>query len=138
MPDFEASLIPFSELPEYAFVAGYDASVVPTETVIASTIPPTVIYSPSTGTTISATQSIQVDVADDSGEFCRVFIIARFDATGDWEAAFDGTNFSPRYRASSSVSTITNGFRYNVLRTGGWTATPTIHVIPIDAAGNEP
>ena len=49
----------------------------------------------------------------------------------------DGDAFRGHYAASSSRTMIAAGFRYSVLRTGGWPAAPTIQTFAIDRAGNE-
>lgn len=94
-------------------------------------------FTPSPGTPIARTAEVSFDVTDESGDFRRIFIIAFFAATGIAEVVHDGDAFRGFYAASSSRTMIAAGFRYTVLRTGGWPAAPTIQTFAIDRAGNE-
>lgn len=105
---------------------------------VVDTTPPVVSgFDPAPGTQITRTQAIDFDVTDDSGLFARIFVVAFFKSTGVQEVIHDGTGFVGFFTATSSRVVIANGFRYTVLRSGGWTEAPTIRVFPIDAAGNE-
>jgi hypothetical protein len=89
---------------------------------------------PSVGSTLAtSTTPISVDVTDTAG-VARTIVIAKFSTT-EQEVAYDGAAWSSRYSFSSTTS-ITNGTRYSVIRTGGWLTNPTIEVESIDALGN--
>lgn len=92
-------------------------------------------YDPAVGSTITATQALSFDVTDDTGTFSSIVITAYF-PDGSWEVIHTGTQFAPRYAASSSRAAIANGFRYTCRRVGGWSGNPTIVSFPVDAAGN--
>lgn len=96
--------------------------------------PVAAVVSPPEGSAISSTTPLVIDVTDDLG-LRRVIIAARF-PDGTAELVHDGDAFSTRY-ASSGRSTISGGFRYTLRRTGGWFASPTISVFPVDTSGNE-
>jgi hypothetical protein len=94
-------------------------------------------FSPAPGTPIARTRAVSFDVTDESGDFRRIFVVAFFPATGVTEVVHDGDGFRGFYAASSSRTMIAAGFRYAVLRSGGWPAAPTIQTFAIDRAGNE-
>ena len=105
---------------------------------VVDTTPPVVSnYSPLPGTSLSSTDSISFDVTDDSGAFHCLFVVARFNSTGDRDVVHVGVSFSPKYVATSSRAAITDGFRYTVRKAGGWPASPTFEVFAVDAGGNE-
>lgn len=105
---------------------------------VVDTVPPEVgHFDPAPGTAIARTGSVAFDVTDDSGDFRRIFIVAYFPATGACEVVHDGDGFRGFYAARSSRTMITGGFRYTLLRSGGWPAAPTIQTFAIDRAGNE-
>lgn len=101
------------------------------------TAPVVTLISPSTSTVISSDTALVINVTDDSGDFCRVFLYAYYPSTGLQEVVHDGSAFAPFYLANSSITNIANGFQYSLVRTGGWQSSPTLVAIPIDAAGNE-
>lgn len=91
---------------------------------------------PTPGTPISTSQVISFDVTDNLGLFTRIIIIAVFGTAQ--EVVHDGANFAFIYQnASSTVTPITNGFHYTVLRSGGWPASVTFEPFAIDVSGNE-
>lgn len=93
-------------------------------------------FSPSSGATIVSNQAISFEVTDDSGEFRRIMVIAKF-ANGSQEVVHNGVSFSPFY-ASSTRSVIAGGFAYTLTRSGGWVAgAAQFEVIAIDKLGNE-
>lgn len=119
---------------ELNIIEGAPAPPAPTP----DTTPPVVSgFDPAAGTQIARSQPIEFDVTDDSGAFARIFVVAWFKLTGIQEVIHDGTGFVGFYTVSSSRVVITDGFRYTVLRSGGWTEAPTIRVFPIDSSGNE-
>lgn len=64
-------------------------------------------------------------------------MVAFFPATGVTELVHDGDAFRGFYAATSSRTMIGGGFRFTVLRSGGWPGAPTIQAFAIDHAGNE-
>lgn len=108
------------------------------EVVVPDLISPVVDnFDPAIGEDLQTNQSVQFDVTDDSGEFARILVVVRFALTGQEELVHDGDSFVGYYSANSSRVIIANGYRYSVLRFGGWSEAPTIRVFPIDASGNE-
>lgn len=102
------------------------------------TSPPTVAnFAPAPGTPIARGAPIAFDVTDDSGTFRRIFVMAHFPRLGVTEVIHDGDGFRGPYAAASARAFIAYGFRYSVLRGGGWPDAPTILVHAIDASGNE-
>lgn len=94
-------------------------------------------FDPAPGTPIARTAAVSFDVTDESGDFRRIFVVAFYPTTGMTEVVHDGDAFRGHYAASSSRTMIAGGFRYSVLRTGGWPGAPTIQTFAIDRAGNE-
>lgn len=100
-------------------------------------VPVVANFNPTPGTPIARTAPIAFDVTDDSGDFRRIFVVAFFPATGATEVVHDGDSFRGHYAAGSARTMIASGFRFTVLRTGGWPGAPTIQTFAIDRAGNE-
>lgn len=94
-------------------------------------------FTPPAGSELGRNQGVAFDVTDNSGLFARIVVAAVF-SSGLWEVVHDGTSFAPAYVGASTRTAISNGFHFNIIRSGGWFANPTVRVIPIDAAGNEP
>lgn len=89
---------------------------------------------PTTGSSITRTASIQVDVTDDTGVLSDVTIWATL-ADGSTETIWDGSAFTSLF--SGSTSTITLGRRYTFAYGGfGWPTTAvTISVKAVDTVG---
>ncbi len=93
-------------------------------------------FSPAQGSDIEPQQSLMFDVTDESGLFSTIIVHAVF-ADGVEEVVHDGTNFRGFYTSTSSRVLITNGWRYTVLRSGGWPSSPVmIRVFAVDGGGN--
>lgn len=91
---------------------------------------------PPPGTPIARTQAVSVDVTDDTGLFRRILL--GVELAGLVELCWDGDQWLGHYEAGPCVRTpITNGFRFTVLRTGGWDTSPTLRVYAFDRGGNE-
>lgn len=91
---------------------------------------------PAPGTPISTTTPVSIDVTDDSGAFRRVLIAVEL--AGATEVAWDGDQWLGNYAGGGSSRTpIAGGFRFTVLRDGGWTSSPTLRVFAFDLGGNE-
>lgn len=100
-------------------------------------VPPTTSnVQPPPGTPISPTTPVSVDVTDDSGAFRRVLVAVELD--GLTEVAWDGDTWLGHYAGGGSVrDPIAGGFRFTVLRDGGWPSSPTLRVFAFDLGGNE-
>lgn len=109
----------------------------PSDPTVDDTPPVVGNFSPAPGTPIARMAPVSFDVTDDSGELRLIFIVAFFPSTGVTEVVHDGAGFRGFYAASSSRVMIAGGFRYTVLRSGGWLAAPTIQTFALDRAGNE-
>lgn len=100
------------------------------------TAPITSNVQPTPGTPISSTTPVSVDVTDDQGAFRRVLVAVELD--GLTELAWDGDAWLGHYAGGGSERTpISGGFRFTVLRDGGWPSSPTLRVFAIDLSGNE-
>lgn len=101
------------------------------------TVPPVIDnFDPPQGTAIDPAQGISFDVTDNSGNFRRIVVHAVFD-DGVEEVVHDGDSFRGFYQVGNSRVFIAGGYRYNLLRAGGWPGNPTIRAFAIDASGNE-
>jgi len=94
-------------------------------------------FSPPAGTPIAKLTPITFEVTEDSGDFQRIFVVAFFPTTGLVEVIHDGDGFRGFYAANSARAMIAGGFRYTVLRSGGWLGAPTIQTFAVDRSGNE-
>ena len=112
-----------------AHVTGSSASDTTAPTIENITPPP--------GTQIEPTQAISFDVTDESGSFRRVLLTATLAKSGVEEVVFDGAEFRGLYAGASSRSSISGGYRFVLLRGGGWPSSPTIRAFAIDRGGNE-
>jgi hypothetical protein len=104
-----------------------------------SSIPPEVSnVSPSVGSQITPTTPISIDITDEpAGEFRRAVLHAAYSGLDWWEVIHNGDAFAPNYATGSSRTAITNGYRYSLLRRGGWPGSPTFTPIAIDTSGAE-
>lgn len=91
-------------------------------------------YDPAPGTKLSRAQPLRFSVTDDQGALFTVLVAVAF-STGVAELAHDGTRFLSPYAGSTRVP-VAGGYRYTLVRSGGWPAAPTVQTIPIDTAGN--
>ena len=102
-----------------------------------STAPVVSNVTPAAGTLLSTTSTVQFDVTDDSGSFRELLVVASFgDGSLAPELVHDGTNFLGPYRAGSTRVAITNGWRYALVRGGGWPGAVTVTPYAIDPSGN--
>lgn len=96
------------------------------------------IGSPTPSTSVKLTRGgeWEVTVTDDEDlDLVEIFVL--YAATGDYEVAYDGEAFAPRYVAKSTRTNVSGGYRFKLIRTGGWPAHPTFKVRARDAANNE-
>lgn len=91
---------------------------------------------PPTSTKILKTQPVSFSVTDPDNNLLRTLISARFPAQPNEELVFDGQGFQPLYSDSVRTS-ITGGFRYTIVRSGGWPGAPTIRIYAIDNTARE-
>lgn len=98
--------------------------------------PPVVTFITPGGTTIESDEPVEFEVTDNLGSFAKIIVIAWYQSTGVQELIHDGDNFTGYFSEDSSRVVIAYGYRYSVLRLGGWENAPTIRVIPIDSSGN--
>ena len=139
-PQVELPSAPFEplaqEIDTHGQSLGFEFAVV----VVLDTTPPVVgNFVPELGSNLPAAQPIRFDVTDDSGDFRRIIVHARF-ADGLEEVIHNGDSFRGLYGGGNSGrSLITGGFQYNVFRAGGWPqgGPVAINVFAIDVAGNE-
>jgi hypothetical protein len=93
--------------------------------------------SPAPGVAITAQTPVGLDVTDNAGALRRVLLGVLFTATGITELVHDGDAFVGPYQNASARDPIAGGFRYSLLRDGGWPSSPTVRVFAFDVAGNE-
>ena len=100
---------------------------------------PVTNFTPAPGTPLSPQQVVQFDVTDTTSPFREVFIVASFDGGTQRELVYDADGFNPAHYAgvSNTKTTITNGFRFTLLRDGGWFGALSIKVYAIDEGGGE-
>jgi hypothetical protein len=123
---------------EYGGHGPYDVTVVSEGSISAGVIPPTltVIDPTPVGSRINRFKPVTFKVEDDSGLLAQVLISVSLDDNAPDELLYDGTNFAPLYDKLSTVSAITNGFLFTVLREDGWIAQPTFRAFAVDLGGN--
>ena len=112
---------------------GPDSGVTPPSS--AST-PVITVVSPVAGATLSKFTSVVLTVADTS-RLRRIFTYAFYAGMDVWEVVHDGVVFSPKYRGSVNDRTVlSDGFRYTLLRDGGWPGSPSIKLYAVNVQGN--
>jgi len=100
-------------------------------------VPPLVSgVSPSIGTPLTHHQVVSFDVTDD-GDFRAILLTASFDGAAAPEVVYDGTTFSDLYVTGSTTTAISGGFRFALIRAGGWPSAPTITPYAFDTTGQE-
>lgn len=129
--------LPFDELQTGAIGVAelFTTSVLPA----GSSSPPQItVISPTVGSSISYYTPLVIEVTDDLSSFARIIIVADFGGgTPIRDVVHDGTSFGPAYDSASTRASITNGFRYSIVRNGGWPSSPTITPFAIDSDGGE-
>jgi hypothetical protein len=97
-------------------------------------------FVPVTGSPILSTSVLQFDVTDYESNINRILLVVEFPNAAIREVIFDGDGFGPKYQNGSNISTpITGGWRFTVLRDGGWLLNdgPIITPFAIDLEGLE-
>lgn len=81
---------------------------------------------------------VQFEVIDSGSPIVLVVPIITLDPNVAGELVHDWTlgAFTPIYAQNSVRVAITNGFRYTMRRSFGWTSPPTLRVWAVDSAGN--
>ena len=93
------------------------------------------ILTPDSGAPQSPTDPIVFDVTDADEALTDLLISLRHD-TGIVELVHDGTAFTAFYSAGSTRTPITDGFRFSIVRVGGWTdASVSISAYPFAGTG---
>lgn len=128
------SNIDLKTVAQYSFLPGGVANIGFAGTVLVPGTPTVTLVTPPTGPTTAATPVV-VDVTD-SAPLRRVIIAARFATLGAEEVVHQGNRFAVAY-SSSTRTAITNGWRYTLLRNGGWPADVTVDFYAIDTTGTE-
>jgi hypothetical protein len=107
---------------------------------VANNAPTVSNVAPTANSTISATQAIGCDItdADGTGTFRRIILTLTL-PNGTSEVVHNGTAFVYPYATQSTRSSITNGYRYSIVRDGGWPRGSQIVLTPyaIDTSGDE-
>lgn len=94
--------------------------------------------SPAPNTAINVNQSIQFDVTDASSSFRRVIVaVTQANSAGVEEIIHDGDAFRGYFAGTSSRTVISGGYRFAVLRSGGWQGAPTFRVYAVTTDGFE-
>jgi len=92
---------------------------------------------PSVLAPITRVTPVQFDVTDNSG-FVSIVVLAEPLNGPRAEVVFDGTVFLAPFLASSTRTSITNGYRFVLNRDGGWNAVVIyFKVVAIDTFGNQ-
>lgn len=96
-----------------------------------TTAPPVVgNWIPGAGTQITTATPIGFDVTDAKG-------IASVHVYSGAETVYDGAAFTANYNAASTQTAIADGFRFSVIRNGGWLSAPQITVAAVNLDGIE-
>lgn len=99
------------------------------------TAPTVAVVSPASNLIITPSTQLVIDVTDNV-LLRRVLLVAR--TGGLEEVVHNGNAFGPMYsRDPNRREAISGGYRYTLLRRGGWPSSPTIDAYPFDTAGNE-
>lgn len=108
----------------------------PPAPVVPDTTAPVVTFTLANGTEIGRNDAVPLDVTDETG-LAAVIVMVLYPDTGEYEVAHDGTAFAPRFVSKSTRAAITDGYHFELRRTGGWLSPPTVKVLPLDTSANE-
>lgn len=138
MADLAHQSSAFGDLPSTQGMGGWPYARPVGEGMPSDITPPSVSdFSPAPGTPISVGSKVAFSVTDNLGAFSTVAVLALFPNLGIYEVVHDGTAFGPAYSANGIRQAIANGWRYTLLRDGGWPRdTLKIRLIVRDADGN--
>lgn len=76
-------------------------------------------------------------VVDVTGSLQYVSLNAAFDGYSLRENVHNSTSFAPNYIDGSTREAITDGYRYSLVRAGGWLTNPALSVDAISTSGNQ-
>lgn len=141
MADLSSEFLPLiagfteSDLGGFSFPSEF----LPLGAIAGDVTPPTISnLTPTPGTTINSGDVIAFDVTDLSPGLAKVFIGVSFGGSTEVILVHNGDVFVGSYTGSIRTA-ITNGYHYQVQKTGGWPAGSSITMTPfaLDKAGNE-
>lgn len=98
--------------------------------------PVVTIVSPEEDSDIAPDTPLVVDITDDEGLFVLTTLRVSFVGRPVEEVIFRNDGFAANYVDSTRVD-IANGYRFTLVRTGGWPASPIFDPDVVDAAGNK-
>ncbi|RTL27581.1 MAG: hypothetical protein EKK55_05975 [Rhodocyclaceae bacterium] len=101
---------------------------------ISAPTPPTISITPSNGSSVTRTASVQVDVTDDSGALGDVTIWATY-ADGSTEVIWKGNAFAALFSGSTSALALGTRFTFSCAGFGWPTTAVTISVKAADPSG---
>jgi len=87
-------------------------------------------FSPAVGATIVSTDTVQFDVTTSNSlvPLSLVVVGVKFASTGAVESVYSGSAFLPYYSTDSTITSITDGYRFVLERRGGWPSAPSFFV----------
>ena len=91
--------------------------------------------------TISKTTPLVIDIYSSDVPLRRAWVAASYAGLAIDEVVHTSDRFGSAYQGSTNQRTIiTNGYRFTILRDGGWPGTPSVIVHAVDTlgAGDEP
>ena len=92
---------------------------------------------PAGGTLLHPTTPITLDITDEDSSFRRIILMIQFAGVPAPEVIYDGGGFSIAYATESTITPITDGIHFSLIRAGGWPAAPTFTPFAIDVTGLE-
>jgi hypothetical protein len=93
--------------------------------------PTIVVVMPPEVSGVEVTQPLVIDATDENEEV-RLMVVARFEGRGFEEVVHNGARFTPNYNAKSSRTELEHGYRYTVIRNGGWFESPKLDFYAIN------
>ncbi|TXH10201.1 MAG: hypothetical protein E6R04_06100 [Spirochaetes bacterium] len=122
--------------PGYGYTFNSGGQVDPPVAVVVSNL------TPAESTSLTTTQGVQFDVtvespallgSDDGG---RMVVWVKYpDLDDKTEVAYDGAALTSTYDEGSTVTAITDGYRFLLKRNGGWISRPTVFVHVVSDLG---
>lgn len=131
IPDFSSQTLFQAEAPSLRFLA----TVAPL--LVDSIAPEVDLVSPPEDTALTKMQPIVLDVTDNASLGLHGILVEYPDIAGLYEVGFDGVYPVTRGAYLVSRVAITGGFRYTILRRGGWPSRPRLRVFATDGGIGE-